>query len=122
MDKSTGQVIRQIAEIQLEAIEVAKNKHLTGAQLDCLFGHSITKDVDMAIDRLIELYSQMIDYPESVNLLPCYQLSLCSAVLAENSETWSIANSEGVYGAFELLNRVLEKRCNKALILVTHKQ
>nr|DAV61512.1 MAG TPA: hypothetical protein [Caudoviricetes sp.] len=122
MDKSTGQVIRQIAEIQLEAIRIAKDKHITGAQLDCLFDHSITKDVDMAIDRLIELYSQMVDYPESVSLLPCYQLSLCSAVLAENSETWSIANSEGVYGAFELLNRVLEKRCNKALILVTHKQ
>lgn len=122
MDKSTEQIIKQIAEIQLEAISIAKNKHLTGAQLDCLFGHAITKDVDQAICRLNELYSQMIDYPESVSLLPCYQLSLCSAVLAENSETWGIANSEGVYGAFELLNRVLEKRCNKALILVTHKQ
>ena len=122
MGKSTGQVIRQIAEIQLEAIRIAKDKHLTGAQLDCLFGHSITKDVNMAISRLNELYSQVVDYPESISLLPCYQLSLCSAVLAENSETWSIANSEGVYGAFELLNRILEKRCNKALILVTHKQ
>ena len=109
MGKSTEQIIKQIAEIQLEAIHIAKKEHLTGVQLKGLFGHAIIKDVDNVVNRLIDMYKQMIDYPELVCLLGKYQLSLCSKVLTENSETWSIYNSEGVYGAFELLNN-LKKR------------
>ena len=112
MDRSTEQIIRQIAEIQLEAIQIAKKEHLTGIQLKRLLGRSITKDIDKVINRLTDMYNQVIDYPETIRLLPGYQLNLCSKVLTENSETWNLDNSEGVYGAFELLNQI-NKRYGK---------
>ena len=112
MDRSTEQIIKQIAEIQLEAIQIAKKEHLTGIQLKRLFGHAITKDVDNVVNRLIDMYKQMIEYPELVSLLGRYQLNLCYKVLTDNKETWSIDNSQGVYGAFELLNQI-NKRYGK---------
>lgn len=112
MDKCTEQIIKQIAEIQLEAIQIAKKEHLSGVELKWLCGRAIHKDIDKAINRLVDLYNQVIDYPESIKLFPRYQLNLCSGVLSENRETWSIDNSEGVYGAFELLNQ-LNKRHGK---------
>ena len=109
MDKSTEQIIKQIAEIQLEAIEVAKKEHLTGIQLKRLCGESITNDVDRVINRLTDTYKQVIDYPRSIGMLPVYQLNLCCSILTENYKTWELNNSEGVYGAFELLSNLLVK-------------
>ena len=108
MDRSTEQIIKQIAEIQLEAIQIAKKEHLTGIQLKSLFGKSITKDVDKVIDDLTTMYNQVRGFPEAIRLLPGYQLSLCSKVLTKNKETWSLDNSEGVYGAFELLDYLIK--------------
>lgn len=108
MDKSTEQIIRQIAEIQLEAIEVAKKEHLTGIQLKRLCGESITNDVDRVISRLTDTYKQVIDYPRSISMLPVYQLNLCCSILTENYKTWELDNSEGVYGAFELFNSLIK--------------
>lgn len=110
MDRSTEQIIKQIAEIQLEAIQIAKKEHLTGIQLKSLFGKSITKDVDKVIDDLTTMYNQVMGFPEAIRLLPGYQLSLCSKILTENQETWSLDNSEGVYGAFELLDYLIKNR------------
>ena len=110
MDRSTEQIIKQIAEIQLEAIQIAKKEHLTGIQLKSLFGKSITKDVDKVIDDLTTMYNQVTGFPEAIRLLPGYQLSLCSKILTENRETWSLDNSEGVYGAFELLDYLIKSR------------
>lgn len=108
MDRSTEQIIKQIAEIQLEAIQIAKKEHLTGIQLKSLFGKSITKDVDKVIDDLTTMYNQVRGFPEAIRLLPGYQLSICSKILTENRETWSLDNSEGVYGAFELLDYLIK--------------
>ena len=110
MDRSTEQIIKQIAEIQLEAIQIAKKEHLTGIQLKSLFGKSITKNVDKVIDDLTTMYNQVRGFPEAIRLLPGYQLSLCSKILTENQETWSLDNSEGVYGAFELLDYLIKNR------------
>ena len=54
------------------------------------------------------MYNQVIYYPRSICLLPGYQLNLCSSVLTENSEAWSLYNSQGVYGAFELLSNLIK--------------
>lgn len=109
MDKATEKVIIQIAEIQLDAIKIAKEEHLNKDKLKDLWGYTVyNKDIDLVVSRLVEMYRQLINLPETIRLLPGYQLKLCSSILSSNYDTWSLDNIEGVHGAFELIENLIK--------------
>lgn len=116
MDKETKQIIKLIAEIQLEALETAKREHLNKHQVEKLFGQlekllgkSVKTSITNKINDLVDVYQMIIKIPNTIWLLDAYQISLCSKILSENAETWRLHNSQGVYGAFELLKQLNQK-------------
>lgn len=131
MDKETSQVIKNIAEIQIEALQrIIDNEDKPNASLsqelivDLLnidisqleegtpynkMNQKLKTLIHRKVDMRIDAYKQMIEIPTAIYCLDEYQLLLCSHILWKMEEVWILENSQGVNGAWLEINRAISK-------------
>ena len=132
MDKETSQIIKNIAEIQIEALrriidkEDEPNASLSQELLIELLNIDISQLLESGtpynkmnqklktlihrkVDMRIDAYKQMIEIPTAIYCLDEYQLLLCSHILWKMEEVWILENSQGVNGAWLEINRAISK-------------
>ena len=131
MDKETSQIIKNIAEIQIEALQrIIDNEDKPNASLSQeLIINLLNIDVSKLeegtpynkmnqklktlihrkVDMRIDAYKQMIEIPTAIYCLDEYQLLLCSHILWKMEEVWILENSQGVNGAWLEINRAISK-------------
>ena len=122
MDKETQQIIKNIAEIQIEALKRLREKEeelnsslskelvlkFLGLVNDG-FEQDLREAIEDEIDNRTRIYKEMIEYPDLIKTLSEYQLYLCSHILFRMEDTWIIDNSQGVSGAWEIISTSLDK-------------
>lgn len=131
MDKETSQIIKNIAEIQIEALQrIIDNEDKPNASLSQeLIIELLNIDISQLeegtpynkmnqklktlihrkVDMRIDAYKQMIEIPTAIYCLDEYQLLLCSHILWKMEEVWILENSQGVNGAWLEINRAISK-------------
>lgn len=131
MDKETSQIIKNIAEIQIEALQrIIDNEDKPNASLSQeLLIELLNIDISQLeegtpynkmnqklktlihrkVDMRIDAYKQMIEIPTAIYCLDEYQLLLCSHILWKMEEVWILENSQGVNGAWLEINRAISK-------------
>ena len=131
MDKETSQIIKNIAEIQIEALQrIIDNEDKPNASLsqeliiDLLnidisqleegtpynkMNQKLKNLIHRKVDMRIDAYKQMIEIPTAIYCLDEYQLLLCSHILWKMEEVWILENSQGVNGAWLEINRAISK-------------
>lgn len=131
MDKETSQIIKNIAEIQIEALQrIIDNEDKPNASLsqeliiDLLnidvsqleegtpynkMNQKLKTLIRRKVDMRIDAYKQMIEIPTAIYCLDEYQLLLCSHILWKMEEVWILNNSQGVNGAWLEINRAISK-------------
>ena len=131
MDKETSQIIKNIAEIQIEALQrIIDNEDKPNASLsqeliiDLLnievsqleegtpynkMNQKLKTLIRRKVDMRIDAYKQMIEIPIAIYCLDEYQLLLCSHILWKMEEVWILNNSQGVNGAWLEINRAISK-------------
>lgn len=131
MDKETEKVIKNIAEIQIEALgRIIKNEKnpnsslstelvlkllevgeenipddIPDSELRNLFHELIEEETQKKID----LYKQLIEIPTSIRTLNEYQLYICSHILWKMEDEWITDNQQGVLGAWAELQSCTRK-------------
>lgn len=131
MDKETENVIKNIAEIQIEALgRIIKNEKnpnsslstelvlkllevgeenipddISDSELRNLFHELIKEETQKKID----LYKQLIEIPTSIRTLNEYQLYICSHILWKMEDEWITDNQQGVLGAWAELQNCTRK-------------
>lgn len=131
MDKETSQIIKNIAEIQIEALQrIIDNEDKPNASLSQeLIIELLNIDISQLedgtpynkmnqklktlihrkVDMRIDAYKQMIEIPTAIYCLDEYQLLLCSHILWKMEEVWILDNPQGVNGAWLEINRAISK-------------
>ena len=132
MDKETSQIIKNIAEIQIEALkriidkEDEPNASLSQELLIELLNIDISQLLESGtpynkmnqklkslihhkVYMRIDAYKQLIDIPSAICCLDEYQLLLCSHILWKMEEVWILDNPQGVNGAWLEINKALYK-------------
>ena len=131
MDKETSQIIKNIAEIQIEALQrIIDNEDKPNASLsqeliiDLLnidisqleegtpynkMNQKLKTLIHRKVDMRIDAYKQLIDIPTAIYCLDEYQLLLCSHILWKMEEVWILDNPQGVNGAWLEINKAISK-------------
>lgn len=131
MDKETSQIIKNIAEIQIEALqriidnEDKPNSSLSQELIIYLLNIDISQLeegtpynkmnqklktlIHRKVDMRIDAYKQMIEIPTAIYCLDEYQLLLCSHILWKMEEVWILDNPQGVNGAWLEINKAISK-------------
>ena len=131
MDKETSHIIKNIAEIQIEALqriidnEDKPNASLSQESIIYLLNIDISQLeegtpynkmnqklktlIHRKVDMRIDAYKQMIEIPTAIYCLDEYQLLLCSHILWKMEEVWILDNPQGVNGAWLEINRAISK-------------
>ena len=139
MDKETEKIIKNIAEIQIEALsriianEDKPNSDLghelilkllefdescipdkiSSGQMKKVFNGLIKEETQKRID----IYKQVLEIPTAIRILNEYQLYLCSHILWKMEDVWIIDNQQGVLGAWAEL-RSCTNRLHPELTLI----
>lgn len=110
MDKETKEIIRHIASIQIDAIKniIEKPEDNDYDQLLKLIG-SKPEDLIKAAEEIYNYYEEVEETPELIGMANEYQLLVCHHILFVMEDEWLIDNSQGVYGAWEVLRNGLDK-------------
>ena len=100
MDAETKEVVKNIAQIQIEALTNIKN-NITTTEPDLLRKLLQINNEEMldSVNHHIQIYEEMNEY----------QLYICSHILFKMEDEWIHDLSQGVYGAWELLHRETNK-------------
>lgn len=116
MESTTEQVIKQIAQVQVEALQTIRqnprafNKDLVGKLFSKEYSdETFVEDIIKAIDSRLEVYKNILERPSFIRMLDEYQLLICSHILFKLEDEWINENVEGVLGTWQLLNDLLEK-------------
>ena len=110
MEQTTARIISQIAEIQLEALhKLKKDKSKINQEALIKLLETSDTEIDEAIDNHINLYEDLKDTPDLINMLTEYQTSLCSYILWKMEDTWVSQNQEGVLGAWSIITTAQRK-------------
>ena len=97
MDAETKEVVKNIAQIQIEALTNIKNNITT------------TEEMLDSVNHHIQIYEEIYEMPQLIKTLNEYQLYICSHILFKMEDEWIHNLSQGVYGAWELLHRETNK-------------
>lgn len=110
MDKETKDIIRRIAYIQVEALQNILDNfyNLNPSERDMLKDllYLIPESEQEILDTLhnrIQGYKEIIEYPNLIKAIDEQQLYICSHILFQMEDEWIIDNSQGVYGAWNIL-------------------
>lgn len=116
MESTTEQVIKQIAQVQVEALQTIRqnprafNRDLVGKLFSKEYSdETFVEDIIQAIDSRLEVYKNILERPSFIRMLDEYQLLICSHILFKLEDEWINENVEGVLGTWQLLNDLLEK-------------
>lgn len=132
MDKETSQIIKNIAEIQIEALQrIIDNEDKPNSSLaQELLIELLNIDTSQLLEKgtpynkmnqklktlihhkvymRIDAYKQLIDIPTAIYCLDEYQLLLCSHILWKMEEVWILDNPQGVNGAWLEINKAIRK-------------
>lgn len=106
MEAETKTVIKNIAQIQVEALtHISKNLEDTDHYLLKKLLQIEEGEIRGVLDNMIKLYSNMIEYPQLIKTLTEYQLYVCSHILWKMEEEWITDNSQGVLGAWAIIQK-----------------
>lgn len=109
MDKETKDIVKLIAGIQIESLNSLKE--------DITKGNNIAQDlikkllqidndeIIRALDEHIELYVEIKNTPQLINILSEYQMLVCSHILFRMEDEWVHTNSQGVLGTWSILQK-----------------
>lgn len=109
MDKETKDIVKLIAGIQIESLNSIKE--------DVKNGNDIAQDlikkllqieddeIIRALDEHIELYVEIENTPQLINMLSEYQMLVCSHILFRMEDEWVHTNSQGVLGTWAIFQR-----------------
>jgi len=109
MDKETKDIVKLIAGIQMESLNSIKE--------DVKNGNDIAQDlikkllqieddeIIRALDEHIELYVEIENTPQLINMLSEYQMMVCSHILFRMEDEWVHTNSQGVLGTWAIFQR-----------------
>lgn len=109
MDKETKDIVKLIAGIQIESLNSLKE--------DITKGNNIAQDlikkllqidndeIIRALDEHIELYVEIENTPQLINILSEYQMLVCSHILFRMEDEWVHTNSHGVLGTWSILQK-----------------
>lgn len=126
MDKETKNIIQKIASIQVEALQnILDNLHnLNPSEEDMLIDllglyhepavlelyqdptvsdYSLKQEIIETLENRIQGYKSIIEYPNLIKSIDERQLYICSHILFQMEDEWIIDNSQGVYGAWNVL-------------------
>lgn len=110
MDKGTKEIIQHIASIQMDAIQniIDRPEDNDYDQLLKLIGYK-PEDLISTAEEIYHYYKEVEETPELIRMANEYQLLVCHHILFVMEDEWLMDNSEGVYGAWEVLRRELDK-------------
>lgn len=110
MDAETKEVVKNIAQIQIEALTNIKN-NITTTEPDLLRKLLQINNEEMldSVNHHIRIYEEIYEMPQLIKTLNEYQLYICSHILFKMEDEWIHDLSQGVYGAWELLHRETHK-------------
>ena len=100
MDKETKDIVKLIAGIQIESLNSLKEDISNGNNIaQDLIKKLLQIDNDeiiRALDEHIELYTEIENTPQLINMLSEYQMLVCSHILFRMEDEWVHNNSQGV--------------------------
>ena len=92
MDKETKDIVKLIAGIQIESLNSLKEDISNGNNIaQDLIKKLLQIDNDeiiMALDEHIELYTEIENTPQLINMLSEYQMLVCSHILFRMEDEW----------------------------------
>lgn len=109
MDKETKDIVKLIAGIQIESLNSLKEDISNGNNIaQDLIKKLLQIDNDeiiMALDEHIELYTEIENTPQLINMLSEYQMLVCSHILFRMEDEWVHNNSQGVLGTWAIFQK-----------------
>lgn len=110
MDKQTKEIIKQIANIQLEALS-SIIEHPEDKEHELLIKYFQVKpeEIVSTAEDIYRYYQEIKETPELLALTNEYQLLVCHHILFTMEDIWILENNQGVYGAWEFLHQALDK-------------
>ena len=109
MDKETKDIVKLIAGIQIESLNSLKEDIFNGNNIaQDLIKKLLQIDNDeiiMALDEHIELYTEIENTPQLINILSEYQMLVCSHILFRMEDEWVHNNSQGVLGTWAIFQK-----------------
>lgn len=109
MDKETKDIIKLIAGIQIESLNSLKDDVNNGNNIaEDLIKKFLQIDNDkiiQALDEHIQLYVDIEQTPQLINMINEYQMMVCSHILFRMEDEWVHTNSQGVLGTWAIFQR-----------------
>jgi hypothetical protein len=109
MDKGTKDIVKLIAGIQIESLDSLKEDISNGNNIaQDLIKKLLQIDNDKiirALDEHIELYTEIENTPQLINMLSEYQMLVCSHILFRMEDEWVHNNSQGVLGTWAIFQK-----------------
>ena len=109
MDKETKDIVKLIAGIQIESLNSLKEDISNGNNIaQDLIKKLLQIDNDeiiMALDEHIELYTEIENTPQLINMLSEYQMLVCSHILFRMEDEWVHNNSQGVLSTWAIFQK-----------------
>lgn len=113
MDKETKDIVKLIAGIQIESLNSIKEDVKNG---DDIAQDLIKKllqieddEIIRALDEHIELYVEIENTPQLINMISEYQMLVCSHILFRMEDEWVYTNFQGVLGTWAIFQRANPK-------------
>lgn len=109
MDKETKDIIKLIAGIQIESLNSLKDDVNNGNNIaEDLIKKFLQIDNDeiiQALDEHIQLYIDIEQTPQLINMINEYQMLVCSHILFRMEDEWVHTNSQGVLGTWAIFQK-----------------
>lgn len=109
MDKETKDIIKLIAGIQIESLNSLKDDVNNGNNIaEDLIKKFLQIDNDeiiQALDEHIQLYVDIEQTPQLINMINEYQVLVCSHILFRMEDEWVHTNSQGVLGTWAIFQK-----------------
>ena len=109
MDKETKDIIKLIAGIQIESLNSLKDDVNNGNNIaEDLIKKFLQIDNDeiiQALDEHIQLYVDIEQTPQLINMINEYQMLVCSHILFRMEDEWVYTNSQGVLGTWAIFQK-----------------
>ena len=109
MDKETKDIIKLIAGIQIESLNSLKDDVNNGNNIaeDLIkkFLQTDNDEIIQALDEHIQLYVDIEQTPQLINMINEYQMLVCSHILFRMEDEWVHTNSQGVLGTWAIFQK-----------------
>lgn len=108
MDKETKEVIKLIANIQVNALKsIIDNGYRVNHKLLCKYLQINTIEIKRATKLLLGMYQNIQEDPRSFVFLPEYQVGVCAHILFEMEDIWvNRFGIDAIHGAWQVIGRL----------------